>query len=109
MGVTIKCKADGSINRYKARLVAKGFTQTFRLNYHETFAPVAKINSIQVLLSLAVKSNWSFHKLDVKNAFLNEDLEEEIFMDQPSGFEEKGNKCRVCKLKKISLWVQTVI
>ena len=55
--LTIKCKVDGSIERYKTRLVAKGFTQTFELDYHENFAPIAKINSIRVLLSLAIKLN----------------------------------------------------
>ena len=66
---TIKCKVDGSIERYNTHLVAKGFTQTFGLDYHKTFAPIAKINSIQVLLSLAVKLNWSLHQLDVKILF----------------------------------------
>ena len=97
---TIKCKVDGSIERYNTHLVAKGFTQMVGLDYHETFAPIAKINSIRVLLSLAVKLNWPLHQLDVKNTFLNEDLEEEVFMDQPPGFEEKINKRKVCKLKK---------
>ena len=66
---TIKRKVDGSIERYKAHLVAKGFTQTFGLDYHETFAPVAKNNSIRVLLSLVVKLNWPLHQLDVKKCF----------------------------------------
>lgn len=72
---TIKSKADGNVERYKARLVAKGFTQTYGIDYQETFAPVAKINSIRVLLSLAVNSSWPLHQLDVINAFLNGDLE----------------------------------
>ncbi|RVW12310.1 Retrovirus-related Pol polyprotein from transposon TNT 1-94 [Vitis vinifera] len=85
---TIKSKVDGSVERYKAKLVAKGFTQTYRIDYQETFTPVAKINSIRVLLSLVVNSNWPLHQLDVKNAFLNGDLEEEVFMSPPPGFEE---------------------
>lgn len=96
----MKCNVDGSIERYKARLVAKCFTQTYGIDYQETFAPVAKINSIRVLLSLAMNSNWPLHQLDIKNAFLNGDLEEEAFMSLPPSFEEKHGKNKVCKLKK---------
>ena len=66
---SLKCNADGSVERYKARLVAKGFTQTYRIDYQETFAPVAKINSIRVLISLAVHSDWNPYQLDVKMLF----------------------------------------
>ena len=97
---TVKCRADGSIERYKARLVAKRFTQTHDIDYQEPFAPVAEINSIRALLSLAISLDWPLHQLDVKNAFLNRDLEEEVFMSQPPGFEEHLGEEKVCRLRK---------
>lgn len=97
---TVTYNADGSVERYKARLVARGFTQTYGIDYEETFAPVAKLNTVCVLLSLAANLDWSLHQLDVKNAFLNGELEEEVFMKAPPGFEEMTNGGKVCKLKK---------
>ncbi|KAH9783645.1 hypothetical protein KPL71_009401 [Citrus sinensis] len=98
---TIKYKADGSIERYKARIVAKGYTQTYGIDYTDTFAPVAKINTIRILLSLAVNLDWPVQQFDVKNAFLHGDLSEEIYMDLPPGCSgpERLNQ-KVCKLKK---------
>ena len=68
---TVKYKSDGGIEKYKARLVAHRYTQTFGVDYEEMFAPVAKLNSIRILLSLATNLNWELHQMDVKNAFLN--------------------------------------
>ena len=96
---TVKCKADGSVERYKVRLVTKGFTQTYGIDYKETFAPIAKINSIWLLLSLVVYSNWPLHQLVVKKAFLNGDLEEEVFMDLLLEFEDRLGKDKVCRLR----------
>ncbi|RVX07945.1 Retrovirus-related Pol polyprotein from transposon TNT 1-94 [Vitis vinifera] len=97
---TVKYKADGNVDMYKARLVAKGFTQSYDIDYQETFAPVAKLNTVRVLLSLAANLDWSLHQLDVKNAFLNGDLEEEVYMDIPAGLETTSNFNKVCRLRK---------
>ena len=71
---TLKCKSDGSQDRYKARLVARGYTRTFGIDYIETFAPVAKINTIRILISLAVNFDWPLNQYDIKNTFLNGEL-----------------------------------
>ncbi|RVX10668.1 Retrovirus-related Pol polyprotein from transposon TNT 1-94 [Vitis vinifera] len=97
---TVKHNLDGSINRFKARLVAKGFTQSYDIDYEETFAPVAKLNSIRVLLSVAINLDWNLHQLDVKNAFLNGELEEEVYMKIPPSMETPENSGKVCKLRK---------
>uniref|UniRef100_A0A2N9E4Z4 Integrase catalytic domain-containing protein n=1 Tax=Fagus sylvatica TaxID=28930 RepID=A0A2N9E4Z4_FAGSY len=95
---TVKQNPDGTVDRLKARLVTKGFTQTYGLDYTETFSPVAKLNSIRIIISLAANLDWPLHQLDVKNAFLHGDLTETVYMTQPPGFESKG-EC-VCHLKK---------
>ena len=80
---TLKCKSDGSLDRYKARLVARGYTQTYGIDYQETFAPVAKMNTIRILISLAVNLDWPLNQYDIKNAFLHGDLKEEVYMECP--------------------------
>lgn len=72
---TIKHKADGIMGRLKERLVAKGYTQTYGINYQETFTLVVKMNTIRVFLSLEAIKDWSLHQIDVKNAFLNREFE----------------------------------
>ena len=95
---TVKYKADGTLERYKARLVAKGYTQTYGIDYLETFYPVAKMNIIRLLLSLAANYGWSLQQFDFKNAFLHGNLEEEIYMEVSPEFNfEKGKVCTLGK------------
>lgn len=83
---TVKYKADRSIERYQARLVTKGYTQTYGIDYLETFAVVAKMNIVRIVLSLVANFGWELQQFDVKNAFLHENIEEEIYMDVPMGY-----------------------
>ena len=93
-------RPDGTIERYKARLVAKGYTQKEGDDFFDTYSPVARLTIIQVLISLAAFYGLIVHQMDVKTAFLNGELEEEIYMDQPDGFVANGQECKVCKLLK---------
>ena len=78
----VKYNSDGDIEKYKARLVAKGFTQKYGVDYEETFAPVAKMPTVRIILSLSVAQGWKVFQLDVKSVFLNGDLDVEIYMNQ---------------------------
>ena len=99
---TVKHKAYGTIERFKARLVEKGYTQTYGIYYTDTFAPVAKINIVRVLLSLAANLDWSLQHFDVKNVFLHGEFSEEVYIDLPLGCMIPDVHCRkVCKLKKL--------
>ena len=81
-----KYKVDGSLDKYKARLVAKGFTQQPGVDFVDTYSPVAKFASVRLIMVVAARLDLELHQLDVKTAFLNGDLKEEIYMDQPNGF-----------------------
>lgn len=96
----IKRKVDSAVDRYKARLVAHGFSQKYGLDYEETFSPVAKMTCVRVILSLAAAKGRKLWQLDVKNAFLYGDIDKEIYMDQPPGFQSSRFPDYVCLLKK---------
>ena len=95
-----KWDTKGDITRYKVRLVAKGFTQTARLDYEETFAPIARLNSLRLLLAMATIFDWDVHHVNIKSAYLNGHLDEELYMDQPRGFETHEGGRKVCRLLK---------
>ena len=99
----IKCqwvfvaKSDG---RKKACLVAKGFTQVYGIDFEETFSPVARFETIRILLALAALEDWDIESLNVKTTYLYGELDEEIYMDQPEGYIKKGQERKVCRLLK---------
>ena len=96
----VKRDAEGSVQRYKARLVAKGYSQSEGIDYQEVYSPVARYNSIRSLLAVANVCNWETHQMDVKTAFLQGNLEDEIYMEQPEGFVDEERPDYVCKLNK---------
>jgi len=95
-----KRDSNGNIERYKARLITKGFTQNEGIDYKETFSLVSKKDSFRIIMVLVNHCNLELHQMDMKTVFLNENLDEEVYMDQPKGFLVEGKEHMVCKLKK---------
>ena len=96
----VKCNANGSVHKYKARLVVKGYVQKYGIDYLETFSPVARFETIRFIVALAAHMKWKVFQFDVKSAFLNGNLEEDVYVKQPHGFVIDGKQEKVYKLKK---------
>jgi hypothetical protein len=95
-----KLRPNGTIERYKARLVIKSYSQKEDEYFFDTYSPVARLTTIRVLLSLAASYGLFVHQMDVKTTFLNRELDEEIYMEQPTEFVANGQEGMVCKLLK---------
>lgn len=98
--LTMKYKSNGSVDKYNAHLVVIGYTKTFGIDYQKTFSPVAKMNSVRILISLAVSQGWPLLQFNVKNVFLHDNLKED-YMTTTLGFNMLNVQWKVCKLKKI--------
>jgi hypothetical protein len=96
----IKHTADRSVDKYNTRFVARGFSQKEGEDYDETFAPVARYTSIRTIISLVASMGWNLHQMDVKTTFLNGAIKEEVYIEQPQGFEVHSRETHVCRLKK---------
>ena len=90
----------GSIQKHKARLVVNGYAYKPGIDFNETFASVARLDTIRTLISLVAQKRWKLYQLDVKFAFLNGVLKEEVYVDEPNGFVVKHYEDKVYKLKK---------
>eukprot|EP00253_Pinus_taeda_P024267 PITA_24267 len=95
-----KSNAEGKIDRHKARLVVKGYKQQQGKDYDETFAPIARMETVRTMLCIVAQHKWKIYQMDVKSAFLNGVLKEEVYVEQPPGYEVAGQEHKVCKLKK---------
>ena len=92
----VKQAADGSVEKYKSRFVTRGFSQIEGIDYEETFAPVTRYSSIWTILALSAQMGWHIHQMDVKTAFLNGVIEEEVYIEKLEGFEIFSSESHVC-------------
>jgi hypothetical protein len=95
-----KLNEDGQVTRNKAILLCKGYAQIEGIDFKETFSPVARMEAICLLLAYACSKNVKVYEMDVKSSFMNGQLQEEVYIEQPEGFQLSENKDYVCKLKK---------
>ena len=98
-----KHSLNGEVTQFKARLIVQGFSQWEGIDYSKTFAPVVKSASLRVFLAICTKHGWHIWQMDIKSAYLNGVLLEDIYMNQPKGYEEKGSESKVAKLQRASM------
>ena len=87
-------------------MVERGFTQHPSIDFNETFAPVARMDTVKTVLAIATQNKWHVYQMDVKSKFLNGYIEEEVYVEQPQGYEVPGQKHKVYRLKRCTLWVE---
>ena len=101
----VKHATDESVEKYKARFMAKGFSQKEGIDYEETFAHVAMYSSIRTIISLVAEMGWRVHQMDIKTAFLNGAIEEEVYIEQIKGFDVENRDMHVCILHQAPYWL----
>jgi hypothetical protein len=95
-----KIVVDGSMEKHKPHFVARSFSQIEGVDYDETFAPVVRYTSIRTIIAITTNMGWCIHQMDVKTAFLNGFIEEEVYIEQPQGFEVSDRETHVCLIRK---------